>query len=177
MKSSNNPEDYDYVIPSAYTRKKFEIDITQIFQDPKFRNNELCLIFIDVDDLKPINKKYGYFKGDSILQQISNKINETIIKHINGCSIYRFAGDEFIVLLPNTSLSNSINFAEKLRVSIQNTNFDLNENETIKKTISAGVVNLNNKMKDIQTFILMASNAMYQAKKEGKNRIVISNIN
>ena len=125
----------------------------------------MSLVMLDIDYFKKINDQYGHEKGDSVLKKIS-----LLIK--NGCRdidlCFRLGGEEFLILLYNTTDTNSICVAEKLRKNIQN----LSMNNEIKKpvTVSVGVSALRAGI-TMEEWLKTADAAMYQAKSAGRNQV------
>lgn len=122
------------------------------------------MLAIDVDGFKQINDRYGHAAGDTALVAIA-EIFRTVLRRSDVCG--RLGGDEFAILLPNTPPEAAVGVAEKLLRSVQdesitfaNVNFDL--------TISIGVASGE---RDVEALVALADNAMYEAKRRGKNQI------
>lgn len=127
-----------------------------------------CII-LDVDYFKRINDQYGHMVGDSVLRFIA-KLLEKATKGQD--FVGRLGGEEFILLLPQTSASDAYAFAEKLRQLLQDTKLKLRDKEiTLKFTASMGVATYR-KGEMVTDFINRADNALYVAKKMGRNRVV-----
>jgi diguanylate cyclase (GGDEF)-like protein len=117
----------------------------------------------DIDNFKQINDLYGHNKGDQILLEIS-----TIVKHILNDSdkLFRWGVDEFIILLPGKNSKDAYKFAEKVRESIESSDFEI---QNIKATVSLGVDEY--KIGDsIDQFVSHVDNALLKAKSNGRNR-------
>jgi len=127
-------------------------------------NTQLSLLLGDIDNFIEINDKYGHKKGDKILQEIS-KIMKNQSRDID--YIGRYGGEEFIYLLPNTSLEKAYNLAEKIRKKVQAKNF-IPETKEVNVTISFGVTSYK---KDDNTakIIKRANNLLEKAQKSGMN--------
>lgn len=135
-------------------------------------NKPLSLMLIDIDHFKNINDTFGHSCGDRALI----KVAEIISTRVRAEDIVaRLGGEEFVVLLPETTIENARVVAEELRHSISETRFkSLNSNKTISLTISIGLVSLNHDEKiPLDEFIDRADKAMYNAKKHGRNRVYI----
>ena len=123
----------------------------------------LALVFIDIDDLKTINDRFGHNAGDSVLMNMTHIIRSQIR---NTDILARWGGDEFVLLMPNMTLDNAIGVSERIRSAIINNNFT----KGIRVTCSFGVV----AMKDgsvFQNLIEEADTLMYTGKKLGKNNV------
>ena len=154
-------------LTGIYNRGKFEVELNNEIQRVKRYNSEsFSLIFFDIDNFKKINDTYGHSVGDMVLIKIVSLLHDAL----RTTDIFaRWGGEEFVIIMPHTALSNAVEAAEKLRQII--------EKESIKDvgqvTCSFGVTEFL-KDDDIQSLIIRADNAMYKAKKEGKNRVTVA---
>ncbi|MBD3767030.1 MAG: GGDEF domain-containing protein [Gammaproteobacteria bacterium] len=132
-------------------------------------SDSFSCIILDIDFFKRINDQHGHMVGDSVLRFIAKLLQQAI----KGQDfVGRFGGEEFIMLLPQTSASNAYAFAEKLRKLLQDTNLKLrNSHDTLKFTASLGVSTYR-KGEKVTDFINRADNALYVAKETGRNRVV-----
>lgn len=129
----------------------------------KESNSHLGLMFIDVDDFKKTNDTYGHKKGDEVLIYVGKILKETVRR---GDIVFRFGGDEFLVLLP---FINS-NICEEIASEITHRNKVLAcDNQEIKITLSIGISILPNNGNDIDELVLKADGAMYKVKNQGGN--------
>jgi len=153
-------------LTKLYNRQKLNVSLsTEIHREHRYQRN-LSIIMFDIDHFKDINDTYGHDIGDEVLINLA-KLTQNSIRSIDILS--RWGGEEFILLLPETSLDNAINIAEKLRIDIENTN--LTNNESIKITASFGVTMLQ-KEDDKTSFLRRVDDALYEAKDLGRNRVV-----
>ena len=151
-------------LTGIYNKDKFyEIITDQIHVSRKYNIN-LAIIFFDIDHFKKINDTYGHQTGDDVLQELV-----TIIKGcIRELDIFaRWGGEEFIVILPRTDMTNALKVAEKIRKNIMNSKFKVVKNVTC----SFGVTTFS-KNDDVDKFINRADKALYKAKESGRNRVV-----
>lgn len=127
-----------------------------------------CII-LDIDHFKRINDQHGHMVGDSVLRFIAKLLKQA---SKGQDFVGRFGGEEFILLLPDTSAANAFTFAEKLRKLLQETNLKLrNTTTTLQFTASVGVSTYR-KGELATDFINRADNALYIAKATGRNRVV-----
>lgn len=121
------------------------------------------ILFIDVDYFKMINDTYGHDKGDRVLKLIGSLMNQ----HTRSTDVcVRWGGEEFMVLVVNTDLKNSLQLAEHFRAAIENYDFEIGR----KVTVSIGVSAIH-KGQTKEEVIKVADKALYTAKATGRNRI------
>jgi diguanylate cyclase (GGDEF)-like protein len=131
----------------------------------------LTLILIDVDKFKNINDNYGHSVGDQVLKVLVH----TLKKHLRSSDyIARYGGDEFTIILPETDLNKAIQITKKIRIVVNNLKFELRKkNKTMKITCSYGISNFTNKISNTMDVFNGADEALYQAKQEGRDAIVV----
>jgi len=131
--------------------------------------SELSLILADVDHFKRYNDTYGHLQGDAALQIIANALAKTIKRTID--MIARWGGEEFAVLLPQTSLDGALVISEQLRASVENQAIPCSTKGR-NLTISLGVSSIRPSMcSTIDGFIAKTDQALYKAKDQGRNRV------
>lgn len=132
-----------------------------------------CLLF-DIDFFKVVNDMYGYDWGDVLLKKIAEMLSGFIRKED---ILTRYGDEEFVVILPNTKEENAFIFAERFRREIEKLEFiPAGEDERHPITISGGISSfpfLENVDEDANTLIRYAEHALYNAKKRGKNKVVL----
>ena len=127
-------------------------------------DRSLGMIIIDIDHFKSINDTYGHATGDCLLKALSFSAEETIRL---SDQIFRFGGEEFVVLLPETAIGGVKRLAERIRRNIEALKTEC-EGSKIKMTASLGIATLNNG-EDEEGFFSRADKALYQAKNDGRN--------
>jgi diguanylate cyclase (GGDEF)-like protein len=157
-------------------RIKEEIKKAWRFKQP------LSLIFVDLDFFKKVNDEYGHQIGDQLLMELGDFIKKSIRDYDMAC---RFGGEEFVVLLPQTTLDNAFDLADRLREKIADHLFCATT-KNLKVTASFGVsmtpefsdpqAQFNDEQITIiaESIVSRADNALYQAKEAGRNRVVSS---
>ena len=131
----------------------------------------LSLIICDIDNFKSYNDHYGHEQGDKCLRKVAQQILNTLKRPNDFCA--RFGGEEFAILLPGTSLENAMHVAEEIRKNVEELKI---ANKTLRDsnivTISLGVATYEGyRPFSRETLIYQADTAMYQAKKNGRNRV------
>jgi diguanylate cyclase (GGDEF)-like protein len=131
----------------------------------------LSLLLIDIDDFKRLNDTYGHQAGDQVLLDLCDRIKERLrFTDI----LARYGGEEFAVLLTQIPLPNAEKAAEKLRERVAARPFRIDDKE-VPVTVSCGVSSYTPGVCDtVDTIIMEADKSLYQAKKQGKNRVVPS---
>jgi diguanylate cyclase len=147
-------------------RRAFERQIRQEAERFFRYKNPFSLIILDVDDFKNINDTYGHQIGDRALVSIAQQLMASVRK---SDSVYRFGGEEFSVILPNTQVDKARLVAEKIRQSVLETEFLVRQVD-VEITLSGGISQIR-EGDTIEEFILRADKALYLAKREGKNQI------
>lgn len=149
-------------------RRQFNHRLDTEIARAKRYNNPLSLALFDIDDFKKINDFYGHPTGDRILKElgllITNNVREPDVSA-------RYGGEEFALILPETGQIDAYELLERLRALIEHTVFCLPDNP-MTVTISVGVAQLDISHARAYELIEKADAALYEAKKQGKNRVV-----
>ncbi|MGI4718477.1 MAG: GGDEF domain-containing protein [Janthinobacterium lividum] len=133
------------------------------------RNTPLCVAMLDLDNFKKLNDTYGHLAGDGALKHLVKVVRDTL-RSMD--VIARFGGEEFLILLPETTVEAAA--AAMVRVQRELTrHFFMHENEKMLITFSCGVA-LRIPNEDQASLMARADRAMYQAKQSGKNRVVVA---
>lgn len=148
-------------------RRLFDKLIKQEIYSMQRYDHVSIIIILDIDDFKNINDTYGHPVGDNMLIQIGDLIKANIRETD---TVSRFGGEEYIILMPRTSLESGQAFAERLRKLIMEEQFIVGST-TIRITCSFGVSILSESNSDIDDYYLLADKALYLAKQNGKNRV------
>ena len=150
-------------------RRRFEAHFAKLLEKLQKDGQIFSLIMLDIDDFKDINDSHGHLVGDDVLIALSN-ILKTFINnnHISA----RIGGEEFAILLPDTTLEEAAKVAEKLRNSVMNRTIGL-EDGKLNFTVSIGVTQVK-EGDTMQSMIKRADDALYEAKRLGKNRVVVA---
>ncbi|WP_353930312.1 diguanylate cyclase [Okeanomitos corallinicola TIOX110] len=135
-------------------------------------NFSFSVLLIDIDKFKKINDTYGHNVGDEVIIFMT----QIVINNLRKPDCFgRFGGEEFVVLLPETDTDEALIVAERIRTSIQNQSITV-EDKQVSITISIGVSGYHLGDKTIDTMIQRADQALYQAKNQGRNRVIIHHI-
>lgn len=148
-------------LTKLYNRHKFTALYQSSYKVMIDRDSEMSLIMIDIDNFKKINDTHGHNVGDSVIIQIT----QTLVKNLRNIDIVcRWGGEEFVILLPTADMDNAALLAEKLRSYIE----DLKVERVGKITASFGISSVV-EGDDLKSVVNRADEALYLAKKSGKN--------
>jgi diguanylate cyclase (GGDEF)-like protein len=151
-------------LTGAYNRRYFFDVAKQCIELAKREKHSISIVMIDIDKFKKINDSFGHDTGDNVIKCLVDEVSG-IIRASDVFS--RFGGEEFILLFPNTELHGALITSEKIRKTIAN----CSKIDKISFTISLGVSEYNESENDINDVIKRADKALYNAKRNGRNRI------
>ena len=156
-------------LTGLWNRRHLEETLDIEFKRAKRYKHELSIMMIDLDHFKYINDTYSHIAGDEVLRQISKKIKASIRETD---FIGRFGGEEFVLILPETSLSTAINIANILvkNIAAEPVVF---ESQDIKITTSIGVSSLREEQLEYLMILAETDKALYKAKELGRNRVEV----
>jgi len=168
---------YKDPLTGLYNRRGFLEEGEKIFQttlqakkfEGRRRNfliKDLSLVFVDLDDFKKINDVFGHQAGDAVLKNCSQILENSLRSSDLIC---RWGGEEMVILLVGAAFDDAMKIAEDLRKKIEGARFKF-RGRKIKLSASFGVVET--KAGNLENLVFKADKAMYQAKKEGKNKVV-----
>jgi len=130
-------------------------------------SHSMSLCILDIDDFKAINDEHGHLFGDKVLETVGHIIRREIRTQDTG---YRYGGEEFTVLLPDTAVAGAIQVIERIRSTIEEMLLH-HEHQPVQITISAGIAQWQAKSDSGVKMLKRADEALYRAKQNGKNRI------
>ena len=155
-------------LTSLRNRRAFDQEFASRFEQSRRYGRPLSLALIDLDHFKAVNDAFGHSAGDGVLRAIAQ-----ILEHGTRRSdfIARIGGEEFAVLLPETSLFEALHFAEKIRTTIAGATIRT-EAVTHQVTVSIGLANVpHSSVRSAQELFNAVDQALYRAKARGRNRI------
>ncbi len=157
-------------LTGLYNRHHFINTFEQEMNRCRRYKNDLVLMMLDIDHFKKVNDTCGHKCGDNVLQQLAGRLEDTVR---TTDSTFRFGGEEFVILLPETNINSCYHVAEKIRKACAEVPFSLDCNlKTI--TVSIGIVSYHGQpLQNINDLINFADQALYQAKENGRNQVVI----
>ncbi|WP_440877306.1 diguanylate cyclase [Thalassotalea sp. PLHSN55] len=153
-------------------RGSFEDLASKAISQCERNQQSLALAMFDIDFFKKVNDVYGHEAGDKVLIEFSQVLGSCFRAYD---IVGRIGGEEFAVCMPNVDLSDAHNACERLRLSIENKLVDIG-NEQINVTVSIGLTLAQNQELELSDILKDADLALYQAKSNGRNQVVLSNV-
>lgn len=147
-------------------RHAFETELAREAGRARRHGTELCLTMLDIDDFKGVNDRFGHQTGDQVLMQLAKVVNSGVRMTDVVC---RYGGEEFMVIMPQTSLEGAWSCARKLCRAIARTDFGIER----QITVSVGVA-LFKPDQSLETLVHRVDTALYQAKTGGKNQVIVA---
>ncbi len=159
-------------LTEAFSKYYFNLRIAEEVERYRRYGNVFSIAFIDMDYYRLINEKHGHQVGDYVLK----KLVEYIIKNIRKCdSIYRYDGEEFMIILPETCHTGAYKVIERLRQGFSAKPIDLNQDKKLHVSFSAGIKQISDKGERVDDIINDVHKAMYWAKRHGRDKVVVYN--
>ena len=147
-------------------RTAFDSNFSREIELNHRNNTDLSLIVMDIDFFKRINDQYGHAVGDLVLKQVAETVEQTIR---SSDALYRYGGEEFVVVLNGTDMAGANLLAERIRENVENLRID--SLKELRITLSLGI-SLMHGQDTNQTLFERADGALYEAKSSGRNRVI-----
>lgn len=152
-------------LTSLWNRRHFQVVLEKVHEQKRRHDVDFSLLILDIDHFKSINDRFGHDKGDEVLvllaRTLKNMVRETD-------AVCRWGGEEFIILLPQTDISNATHLAECIRASV--TKMQIPEISHVTVSIGAAQYQLEETK---ESLLKRADAALYQAKASGRNKVVV----
>lgn len=162
-------------LTGAFNRNHFNAQLAALFEECRSAGRPMGVLFSDADKFKSVNDTYGHPAGDAVLIELARRVRDTVGEAGVVC---RYGGEEFAVLLPGLGIKSAAEVGERVRVAVEASAFDLSKvpgaPATHKVTVSVGVSatdRTSTPPKDGGEVVHEADQAVYVAKKEGRNRV------
>jgi diguanylate cyclase (GGDEF)-like protein len=152
---------------TRYLYNILEREIAQSKQSSK----SFAVLFMDGDHFKSINDNYGHLNGTKLLHELGNQLK----RYVRGKdTVFRYGGDEFVAVLSPCDLATANVVAERIRQSVEQNTFLVDEGLNVKITVSIGVALFPQHAASLKEVIAAADHAMYAAKKATRNSVFIA---
>jgi diguanylate cyclase (GGDEF)-like protein len=149
-------------------RRSFDDELALEWRRAERVGDSLALVFVDLDDFKRINDELGHQAGDAVLRRVAT-ILASGGRHADLAA--RYGGEEFALLTPETDLAGAMKFAERLRTDLEAATIELPDGGELGVTASFGVA-VKGELERAEELVAAADEALYEAKRAGKNRVV-----
>ncbi len=154
-------------LTKLYNSRHFFYQINKEIERTNRYEHPLSLLMLDLDNFKKYNDTFGHIAGDSVLTKAGEILRNSLRKTD---AAYRYGGEEFAILLPETKCEEALHFAERIRQAFENQDLTIPQKQNFSVTVSIGVVQYEIGEK-LHAFIKRADKNMYTAKNKGKNCI------
>jgi len=134
-------------------------------------STQLSIILADIDYFKRVNDTHGHQAGDAVLREVARRMQASVRVYD---SVGRYGGEEFLIVSPGCGLSEAVNQAERLRRSVAAEEISVPGGQRLAATMSFGVATITPELKEHGDLLRAADEALYIAKKNGRNRVEIS---
>jgi len=156
------------VLTQSSNRRHFFECAHREFEQARLNGAPMAFLLLDIDDFKVVNDTYGHQEGDKVLQRIAESGRAALRR---GDLFGRIGGEEFAAVFPGCAPDMAMQVAERLQREIQRLSFS-HDDQTFGITVSQGLSSLTHEDESIDSLFARADAAMYQAKRQGKNRII-----
>ncbi|MCF1434197.1 PleD family two-component system response regulator [Agrobacterium vitis] len=156
-------------LTGLHNRRYLDTHIKVLFERSSLRKQPLSVCLVDIDRFKLVNDTYGHEAGDDVLREFAARIRATVRGADLAC---RYGGEEFVVVMPDTSQEMAGTVAERLREMVEKKPFRLQSGGELNVTASLGIATAGDEVASPEQLLRQADRALYQAKTEGRNRVV-----
>ena len=156
-------------LTGLHNRRYLEGHLKTLVKDSLQNGRPLSILVADIDHFKHVNDTYGHDAGDVVLKEFSARIRRNTRGIDLAC---RLGGEEFVIIMPDTDLGRAYQVGERLRACIAADMFPIKSDQRIRVTASVGLATLENVEDTSETLFKRADNALYSAKRRGRNRVV-----
>lgn len=160
-------------LTQLYNHRYFRERLMEEFERARRYNTPLSIVLADLDDFKQYNDNFGHLTGDKMLKEVSSIIKASVRK---ADVVARYGGEEFILILPQTNLESALKVAERVRQAVEKHVFKKDQKVLSSLSLSAGIACYPTHASTQDELIGAADEALYEAKKRGKNRSIIYNV-
>lgn len=155
-------------LTGLFNRRYLEDSLTRELYRAQRRNSPLCIAMLDFDHFKPFNDSFGHAAGDALLREFGRLLREGLRMSDIVC---RYGGDEFVLILPDSSLADTQQRVEQIRVLVKDLRIRHGENRLTPLTVSAGVAEAPQHGASPRELLRAADEALYAAKQAGRDRV------
>ncbi len=158
------------ILTSLYNTRHFEYILSEEYENSVSTGNPLCLAISDIDNFKKFNDTYGHKAGDIVLSKVA-KVMQSCLRQSSQDIAFRYGGEEFCMLMPDTSPEDASDLMEEYREKIENMVVEY-ERKKLNVTISIGVACIPKDCEDKKELFDKADECLYICKENGRNQVV-----
>ena len=158
-------------LTGLYNRRHLDQALGRALDDCAASGTPLALILIDIDRFKRINDTYGHPAGDEMIRRLGDLLRARVSDA--GLVVCRYGGEEFLLMLPGTTMATAAALAEDLRIAFESMDVSVG-GRSMRTTLSSGISGFPEHPAHPQTLVRLADQALYRAKLGGRNRVVLS---
>ncbi len=156
-------------LTGLHNRRYMETHLKTLVEQAKVGGRPLSVLVADIDFFKRVNDTYGHDAGDAVLREFAARFRRNTRGIDLAC---RMGGEEFVIIMPDTEISRAYQVGERLRACIAAEPFHLNSRTQLRVTASVGIASLERTEDTPETLFKRADQALYSAKRDGRNRVV-----
>ena len=153
-------------LTGLYNRRYFNSFLEKEIERSKRHNHEFCMLMLDLDNFKGINDSYGHLFGDDVLREVAQVLKKKIRR---GDMVTRLGGDEFCLVLPETSITGAHHVAEEIKSAIEA--YQFSDIHDFHITTSIGIISYPSHTTSFSELLSFVDLALYQAKADGRNTV------
>jgi diguanylate cyclase (GGDEF)-like protein len=165
-------KDFDALL-GTFNRGYFNQRLAKEFSYAKATPGELSVVMSDIDNFKRVNDTHGHLAGDDVLKFVARTAKQVVGAKGVVC---RYGGEEIVFILPNYRLSEAVPLAERFREAVASYPFKVKDKQGLEQslsvTLSLGAASLHQDMSQESDLVRVADACLYEAKKQGKNRVI-----
>jgi diguanylate cyclase (GGDEF)-like protein len=156
-------------LTGLFVRRYFFERLKEEHRRALLNQKNLSFLMCDLDHFKECNDRFGHQGGDLMLVQFADILRQCQ----KGALLGRYGGEEFAILLPETAKAEAVKIAEQIRKAVEKCAFNIRR-EKVNMTVSIGIANLPDDTLDAENLVQKADQALYRAKREGRNRVCVA---
>ena len=156
-------------LTGLYNRRQLEISLEQEYNRTRRHPSDFSLAILDIDFFKKVNDTYGHQYGDYVLKTVADIMKQSFRKTD---LLYRYGGEELVMIMPETNIEGALIPVQRLRRTVEEYDFEYNGVKA-KVTVSIGLTQNHQNFNSSAEILKSADEALYKAKEEGRNRVII----